>query len=240
MSGVPRRALITGASSGIGEATARVFAQAGFDVAMVARSGERLAALAKELSAFGVKVQGFVIDLSKIETVKENIARVIADFGPVQVLVNNAGMGYTGALAEMPLADWQQVMTLNVTSLFLTVQALLPQLRQQANGLVINIASIAAQQAFPNWGAYGVSKAAVVALSDAIAAEEASHGIRVVTLSPGAVDTSIWDTDTVEADFARTDMLRPETVAKTLLHIATLPPEAVISHLTMTPSQGAL
>ena len=237
---MPKRALITGASSGIGEATARVFAQAGFDVAMVARSGDRLRQLETELGALGVQAQGFVVDLSKTETVKEKIAEVIAAFGPVQVLVNNAGMGYTGLLADMPLVDWQQVISLNVTSVFLTVQALLPHMRQQRSGLVINIASIAAQQTFPGWGAYGVSKSAVVALSNAIAAEEADHGIRVVTLSPGAVDTSIWDTDTVTADFDRAAMLRSETVAQTLLHIATLPPEAVISHLTLTPSQGAL
>lgn len=243
-----RRALITGASSGIGKATARAFAQAGFDVALVARSEAPLTELATELTALGIVARAFVIDLSKIETVKEKVSQAITAFGPVDVLVNNAGMGYTGTLSEMPLADWQQLMALNVTSVLQVVQAVLPQMRNpdqgnagpRSGGLIVNIASIAAQQSFPEWGAYGVSKAALTALSGAIAAEESTYGIRVATLSPGAVDTPIWESSTVHSTFDRTAMLRAETVAQTILHMATLPPDAVISQLTLTPAQGAL
>ncbi|MEL6352351.1 MAG: SDR family oxidoreductase [Cyanobacteria bacterium J06627_28] len=238
-----KRALITGASSGMGEAIARAFSKAGFDVALVARSADKLLALAQELTSLGGRAQHFVIDLSKIETVKAELVAAIAQFGPIDVLINNAGMGYTGSLADMPLADWQQVITLNVTSVFQAVQAALPQLRQSDSGLIINIASIAARQAFPNWGAYGVSKAALVALSGAIAAEESANGVRVVTVSPGAVNTPIWDAPSVQtavASFDRTAMMSPATVAQTVLHTALLPPSAVISHLTITPAQGAL
>ncbi len=237
---LPRRVLITGASSGIGRAIAQSFAQAGFDVALVARSQAKLTALAEELSTAGGQAQGFGVDLADLEQVKTRVAQIISQFGPVDVLINSAGMGYTGSLAEMPLADWQQVMALNVTSVFLIVQAILPGMRAKADGLIINIASIAAQQSFADWGAYGVSKAALAALSGAIAAEESTHGIRVVTLFPGAVNTPIWDSDTVQADFDRTAMLSPETVAQTVLHTALLPANAVISHLTITPAQGAL
>ncbi|MEL6469840.1 MAG: SDR family oxidoreductase [Cyanobacteria bacterium J06623_4] len=243
-----RRALITGASSGIGKATARAFAQAGFDVALVARSEALLSELATELTTLGIVARAFVIDLSKIETVKEKVSQAIAAFGPVDVLVNNAGMGYTGTLIDMPLDDWQQVMALNVTSVLQVVQAVLPQMRnanqrdlsRQSGGLIVNIASIAAQQSFPEWGAYGVSKAALTALSGAIAAEESANGIRVATLSPGAVDTPIWESSTVHSSFDRAAMLRAETVAQTILHMAMLPPDAVISQLTLTPAQGAL
>ncbi|MEL6491742.1 MAG: SDR family oxidoreductase [Cyanobacteria bacterium J06621_3] len=233
-------ALITGASSGIGEATARTFAQAGLNVALVARSADKLAALAEELRLLGVKAEGFAMDLAELEGVKGGIEAAIASFGPIDVLVNCAGMGYTGALNDMPLDDWQQVMALNVTSVFQAVQALLPQMRRQGGGLIVNIASIAAQQSFPNWGAYGVSKAALVALSGAIATEESANGIRVVTVSPGAVNTGLWDTDTVDADFERSQMLTPETVAQTILHTVQMPPGALISEVTITPSQGAL
>jgi NADP-dependent 3-hydroxy acid dehydrogenase YdfG len=235
-----KSALITGASSGIGEATARAFAQAGLDVALVARSAAKLEALSNEFRSLGVKAQGFVIDLADVEHVKVRIEDAIASFGPIDVLVNCAGMGYTGPIGDMPLADWQQVMDLNVTSVFQVVQAVLPTMRAQGSGMIVNIASIAAQQSFPDWGAYGVSKAALVALSGAIAAEESAHGIRVVTLSPGAVNTAIWDSDTVQADFVRSQMLTPETVAQTILHTVLIPPGAVISYLTITPSQGAL
>ncbi|MEL7356804.1 MAG: SDR family oxidoreductase [Cyanobacteria bacterium J06560_6] len=233
-------ALITGASSGIGEATARTFAQAGLNVALVARSADKLAALAEELRLLGVKAEGFAMDLAELEGVKGGIEAAIASFGPIDVLVNCAGMGYTGALNDMPLDDWQQVMALNVTSVFQAVQALLPQMRRQGGGLIVNIASIAAQQSFPNWGAYGVSKAALVALSGAIATEESANGIRVVTVSPGAVNTGLWDTDTVDADFERSQMLTPETVAQTILHTVQMPPGALISQVTITPTQGSL
>lgn len=234
------RVLITGASSGIGEASAIAFAKAGFDVALVARSQQKLAVLARGLTALGVKAESFVIDLADLDQVKAKIAQVVDSFGPIDVLLNSAGMGYTSSLEVMPLADWQQVMGLNVTSVFQVVQAVLPGMRQRARGMIINISSIAATQAFPEWGAYGVSKAALVALSEAISAEESTHGIRVVTLSPGAVNTSLWETATVQADFDRSRMLSPETVAQTIVHTALLPPEAVISKLTLTPAQGAL
>ena len=235
-----RRVMITGASSGIGEASARAFAQAGFDVVLVARSQGKLSALSAELRVLGVDAHHFSIDLADLAQVKANLGRVVKQVGPIDVLINNAGMGYTGALGDMPLADWQQVLDLNVTSVFLAVQAVLPEMRQRGQGLIVNVASIAAQQAFPDWGAYGVSKAALVALSDAIATEESANGIRVFTLSLGAVNTPLWDTDTVQATFDRSAMLDPKTVAQTILHAALLPPEAVISHLTLTPAQGAL
>ncbi len=216
------------------------FARAGFDLLLVARSEAKLSALAQELTALGVNAKIAVIDLADCERVKRRVEEAITRFGPVDILVNSAGIGYTGPIGEMPLADWQRVMTLNVTSVFQMVQAVLPQMRARSSGLIINIASIAARQAFPNWGAYGVSKAALVQLSDAIAAEESVNGIRVTALSPGAVDTPIWDTDTVQADFDRFAMLTPETIAKTILHIALLPSNAVISHLTVQPSAGTM
>ncbi|MEO1445254.1 MAG: SDR family oxidoreductase [Cyanobacteria bacterium J06635_11] len=235
-----RRVLITGASSGIGKASAEAFAQAGFDVALVARSQNKLRELATHLRQLGIEAHTFALELADLTQVKANIKKVVAAIGSVDVLINSAGMGYTGKLGDMPMADWQRVMDLNVTSVFQVTQAVLPTMREQGNGLIINIASIAARQSFPNWGAYGVSKAALVALSEAIATEEAEYGIRVVTLSPGAVNTPIWDTDTVQADFDRSAMLKPETIAQTILHTALLPPEAVISQLTITPAQGAL
>ncbi|MEL6940854.1 MAG: SDR family oxidoreductase [Cyanobacteria bacterium J06598_1] len=244
-----RSALITGASSGIGKATAIAFADAGFDLLLIARSQTKLSALANELQAKGVKAEGVAIDLSEVAQVKHRVERAIAAFHSTDVatgetsldtVVNCAGMGYTGPLHTMPLADWQQVMAMNVTSVLQVVQAVLPDMRAKGKGMIVNIASIAAQHSFPDWGAYGVSKSALVALSGAIAAEESDNGIRVVTVSPGAVNTPIWDSETVQADFDRTLMLMPETIAQTILYTVLMPPGAVISELTITPSQGAL
>lgn len=235
------RALITGASTGIGRATALAFANAGFDVALVSRSANKLQTLADDINSRGtVQAQGFPIDLSVIEQVKPDVAKLLETFGHVDVLINNAGMGYTGALNQMPLTDWCQVLNLNVTSVFQCIQAVLPGMRDRNGGMIINVASIAARQAFPDWGAYGISKAAVVALSKAISVEERDHGIRVVTILPGAVNTPLWDTDTVQADFDRSGMLTPDLVANAILQTALLPPGAVVEELTIIPSGGAL
>ena len=236
-----RRALITGASTGIGRATALAFAKAGFDVALVSRSTDKLQTLINEIDEIApVQAKSFPLDLGIIDHVKSEIANLISTFGPVDVLINNAGMGYTGELNQMPLADWCQVINLNVTSVFQCIQAVLPGMRERSSGMIINVASIAARQAFPEWGAYGVSKAAVVALSKAISVEERTHGIRVVTILPGAVNTPLWDTDTVQADFDRSGMLTPDLVANAILQTALLPAGAVVEELTIMPSGGAL
>jgi NAD(P)-dependent dehydrogenase (short-subunit alcohol dehydrogenase family) len=239
-SDLPRRALVTGASRGIGHAIAHALAQAGYDVALLSRSLDSLAPVQQKLASYGVVAKAYAVDLAQIEGLRGRLDEVLADFGPLSVVVNNAGMGYTGALATMPLADWQRVMDLNLTSVFQCIQAAVPVLRQAGGGTIVNIASIAAQSAFPDWGAYTVSKAALVALSRVLAVEERAHGIRVVTVSPGSVNTPLWDTDTVQANFDRASMLTPEIVAQTVLHTILLPPQAVIEDLTLMPAGGAL
>ncbi|MCY7322416.1 MAG: SDR family NAD(P)-dependent oxidoreductase, partial [Phormidesmis sp. CAN_BIN36] len=148
-----RRALITGASSGIGKATALAFAEAGIHLALVSRSQPQLEAVAETARKFGVKVQVYPIDLSKVAEVRSQI-EAIAAFSPLDILINNAGMGYTGSLMEMSLTDWQRVIDLNVTSVLQCIQGVLPRMRERKQGTIINVASIAAHQTFPNWGAY--------------------------------------------------------------------------------------
>lgn len=234
------QAIITGASSGIGKATALAFASSGINVALVSRSEAKLETVAKEASAYGVKAKVYPTDLAKIEQVKPQIKGIIEDLGSVDILVNSAGMGYTNWLKETPLTDWQQVINLNVTSVFQCVQAVLPSMRSRGSGTIINIASIAGINPFPEWGAYSVSKAALIAFSKVLAAEERAKGIRVVTISPGAVDTPVWDTETVKIELNRAAMLVPETVAQSILYAALLPKEAVIEEMTLMPSAGTL
>jgi short-subunit dehydrogenase len=236
-----QRVLITGASSGIGYATALAFAKAGAEVILVSRSQERLEQAVQTITAMtGATLKGYSIDLGAVDQVAGAIATLIQDCGPINVLVNNAGMGYTGTLADMPLSDWQQVMDLNLTSVFQCIQAVLPGMVANHQGTIINVASIAARQAFPEWGAYGVSKAALLALSKAVAVETRLQGIRVVTILPGAVNTPLWDSKNVQADFDRSGMLTPECVADTIVQAALLPSGAVIEEITLMPSGGAL
>ncbi|MCG6134046.1 MAG: SDR family oxidoreductase [Nostoc sp. LLA-1] len=240
MSVEKRRALITGASSGIGKATALEFAKAGIDVALVSRSIDKLETVAAAARHTGVTATAYAVDLANVSQVKAKIQAIALDFGGIDILVNNAGMAYTANLSETPLEDWQQIINLNLTSVFQCIMGILPGMRQRGTGTIINVASIAAKQPFPGWGAYSVSKAGLVTLSQTLAQEERPHGIRVTAICPGAVNTELWDTETVNADLDRSQMLTPEIVAQTILHTALLPQQAVIDELTLMPSAGAL
>ncbi|MEA5577871.1 SDR family oxidoreductase [Anabaena sp. UHCC 0451] len=235
-----RRALITGASSGIGKATALAFAKAGIDVALISRSGGKLDEVAAAAKEIGVEAQAFTMDLSCVSEVQTKIEAIADEFGDIDILVNNAGMGYTGNLSETPLEDWQQVINLNLTSVFVCMMGILPGMRQRGTGTIVNIASIAAKQAFAGWGAYCVSKAGLLALSQTLAQEERNHGIRVTAICPGAVNTEIWDTETVHVNFDRDKMLTPEIVAQTILHTVLLPQQAVIEELILMSNAGIL
>ena len=131
-------------------------------------------------------------------------------------------------------------MNLNLTSVFQCILGILPMMRARQRGTIINVASIAAKQPFPSWGAYCVSKAGLIALSKTLAAEERAQGIRVTAICPGAVNTELWDTETVHLNFERSAMLTPEMVAESILYTALLPEQAVVDELTLMPSAGVL
>lgn len=235
-----RRALITGASSGIGKETALAFAQTGIDVAVVSRSIEKLQTVCQAAKHAGVEAKAYPLDLSCVSLVKEKIQEIASDFGDIDILVNCAGIGYTGTLSETSLSDWEMVLDLNLTSVFQCIMGILPGMRARGTGTIINVASIAGKQAFSGWGAYCVSKAGLIALSQTLGQEERAHGIRVTAICPGSVNTELWDTKTVNANFDRSKMLTPEIVAQSILHTALLPHQAVIDELILMPSAGVL
>ena len=235
-----QRAIITGASSGIGRATALAFAKAGIHVALVSRSPEKLESVAIAAREVGVEAGVYPLDLSQLEDLSSKMAAIAEDFGAIDILVNNAGMGYTNYLRDTSLQDWQRVIDLNLTSIFQCVRGILPTMRERRHGTIINVVSIAAQTSFPAWGAYSVSKAGLVAFAKVLAAEERERGLRVINITPGAVNTPIWETETVQADFDRSAMLDPEIVARCILQATLLPAEAVVEDLILMPSAGTL
>jgi len=234
-----KQALITGASSGIGKATALAFAAEGINLALVSRESENLEAVAAAAREVGVKAEAYPLDLAKIEQVQSSISAIAAQLGAVDILVNSAGMGYTGSLAQTSLADWQNVLDLNLTSVWQCILGVLPSMRDRGSGIIINVSSIAGIQTFPNWGAYCVSKFGLMALSKTLAAEERARGIRVTAICPGSVNTPMWDTDTMP-DFDRSAMLTPEIVAQSILHAVQLPASAVIEEITLMSNAGVL
>lgn len=234
-----QRALITGAGSGIGKATAIAFANAGIHVVLIGRSEAKLQAVAQEAKSLGVEVKTYPFDLAAVDQVRAKVEAIDQE-GPIDILVNNAGIGYTAELISTPLADWQCILNLNLTSVFQCVQGILPGMRTRQQGTIVNVVSIAGRQTFAGWGAYCASKFGLMGLSKTLAAEERTHGIRVVAVCPGAVNTPLWDTETVQVDFDRSAMLLPETVAQSILHTVLLPDQAVVEELVLMPKGGAL
>lgn len=241
-------ALITGASRGIGAAAARRFAEAGFQLLLVARSLDALEVLAADLRPLGGRVHTAGIDLSDPAAIAPGIDALCSHGLLPDVVINNAGAAWTGPLATMPVDRWQWLLQLNLTSVFQVCQATLPWLRrspataeqpERAGGLIINVSSHAARQAFSDWGAYCASKAALQAFSRCLAEEERPHGVRVCTLTLGSVNTPLWDSETVNSTFDRRAMLPPDQAAAALLVLAQQPPTQVVEDLTLMPTAGA-
>lgn len=232
-------ALITGASRGIGAAAASRFAAAGWDLLLLARSIPDLERVAEPLRASGRRVECAGADLSDPAAIPERLADLLGRGLQPTVVINNAGAAYTGELAGMGLESWQWLLQLNLTSVFQVCQAVLPGLRRQPSSLIINVSSHAARNAFPEWGAYCTTKAALESFSRCLAVEERSHGVRVSTLTLGAVDTPLWVTETVHSSFDRRAMLDADQAAEALLFLAQQPPSQVVEDLTLMPASGA-
>ena len=231
-----KRAIVTGASSGIGKEVALRLIQAGAQVALVSRNPDHiLSELPAEANA-----KGFAVDLSDITKVSSQIKAIITDLGGIDILINNAGRAYIGELIDTPLSEWQKIFNLNITSVFQCLQAVLPTMRSQKSGTIINVASIAAKQGFPNWGAYCASKFALLGLTQSVAAEEQPHGIKVMSICPGSVNTALWDTlgNKVPPSFNRAAMLTPATVAESIMTLVNLPADAMINDLVLMPNAG--
>ena len=205
---------------------------------MTARSADQLDQLGSQLRNQGVSVASAAIDLTQADAIGSAMADLLQRGETPSVLINNAGAAYTGDLLAMPLERWQWLLQLNVTSVMQVCSAVVPAMRENG-GLVINISSHAARNAFPQWGAYCVSKAALASFTRCLAEEERANGIRACTLTLGAVNTPLWDAETVQSDFDRRAMLSVDQAAETLANLAMQPSNQLIEDLTLMPAAGA-
>ena len=188
-------ALITGASSGIGEALAHRFAKGGYHLVLVARSGDKLKSLAAALSAeFGVKAWVAATDLSLPEAARKLAASMKRARRPIDVLVNNAGVLAHGAFADMPAGKHQQLIDLNVAGLTAMLAHFIPAMVARGQGRVLNVASIAAFQPVPSLATYAATKAYVLSLTESLSEELKGSGVSVTALCPGITATSMLDT----------------------------------------------
>ena len=231
-------AFITGATKGIGRSTAITFANAGWDLILLSRSMELMEKLKSKLLTTKSKISLIECDLSNPLEIENCINKAIEKFGCPSVLINNAGCAFNGSLVEMDLAKWNQTIQLNLTSVFQICKSIIPKMRKNG-GLVINVSSHASYNAFPQWGAYCISKSALAMFTKCLREEERSNSIRACTITLGSVNTPLWDSESINADFDRTAMLSSKEVSDIILYMALQPESQLIEDLTLMPSGGA-
>ncbi len=186
-----RVAIVTGGAGGIGQAAARAIARKGFRVALADLRGEAASATAAALREEGVEVEPFQVDVGVESSVRALIEAVLAEWGRIDALVNNAGVESSKPFLEIGLEEYERVMRINTTSVWLCCQAAIPVMLKQGSGCIVNVSSVAGQRGGGLLGtaAYSTSKGAVVSLTKALAREYAKSGIRVNAISPSLTMT---------------------------------------------------
>jgi 3-oxoacyl-[acyl-carrier protein] reductase len=228
-------ALVTGATQGIGRATAFALGRAGYRVGVCARTPQAVERLVAELRAAGIEAAGRPADVADPAQV-DGVVRHVADaLGEIEALVNNAGVLIARPIAELTLEDWDTTMAVNLRGLFLMTRAVLPPMRAGGRGDIVNVASLSGRTGFAGGSAYAASKHAVLGFGRSLMLELRKEGIRVITVCPGSVDTGmLHDQPMLRPDPAR--ILQPEDVAETIVQALRLPRRAMVSELDIRPS----
>lgn len=230
----PGTALITGASEGIGHATALAFGAAGYSVGLVARNAARLDERVAELGARGVKAIAASADVADPGQVAAAVAKITAALGPVDVLVNNAGLLISKPFVDTSLDDFDRMFATNVRSIYLVTQAVLPSMLARGAGVIVNIASLAGKNGVANAAAYSATKHAVLGLSRSLMLEVRKRGVRVIAICPGSVATAMIQEFGSAPPVER--MLQPEDVAAAVVAAVHQPSRATVSELDIRPS----
>lgn len=222
-------ALVTGAGRGIGRAIALSLAERGARVFLAARTREQLSAVEREITARGGKARAVVADVAIEEDVTSLFKIIQDDAGRLDVLINNAGVGAFGALADLETADFDQAIAVNLRGTFLCTRHALRMMRAAKSGAIINIVSVVGFKGYPNQGAYTASKHGIMGLTKTLAVEAQEHGIRVSAVLPGGVDTEMIGD--ARPDIDRSTLLKPEDIAAAVLFLLSLPPRAAIDEI---------
>jgi len=226
--------IITGASKGIGKATALMLAKKGALLAISARSEDLLADVAKEC---GPQTFSFVGDMSREEDIVSFIRETKEKFGRIDILINNAGLGIFKSVTELTTEQWDTMFNLNVRGLFIATRESLPHLHEAAESVVVNVVSLAGKNAFVNGAGYAASKHAVLGFSRCLMLEERKNGVRVLAICPGSVDTPFFDPSRVLSKPRNPDkILKAADVASSIVHMIEMPQTAMISEIDIRPS----
>lgn len=218
-------ALVTGASRGIGRALALGLAADGYRVAAAARSADQLVALGKEAGLPASRFLPLTLDMADADAIPRAVEAIIREFGRIDLVANNAGLGVNGTL-EVPFDTFQQLMAVNLAGPFRLLQEVVPHMLKAKSGTIINVASRAGKIGFAGFGAYAASKFALVGLTESLYRELAPQGIRVTALCPSWVDTQMAQES--GTPLPSQEMIRPEDLMKTIRWILSLSPAACV------------
>lgn len=236
-------ALVTGASSGIGEAAALALAEAGAAVAVSGRRRERLDALVKRIDAAGGKGLALPGDVSVEANAMKAVRDTAATFGQIDILINSAGVNEAGGVDSLPLNLWRKVIDINLMGTLYSCKAAVPLMKAQRSGDIINISSTSGRRAAAGFAAYSTSKFGVTGLTESLRQEVGGSGIRVCIIEPGATRTEIADsiTDPKAREVIRTHVTRDgamaaSDIADAIMFVLTLPPRANVSQMLIRPT----
>ncbi len=236
--------LVTGASSGIGLACARIFAQAGAKVILSARRSERLEALAQELQKeFNTDIYILPMDVTDRPQVESQLNSLPEDWSKIDILINNAGLSRgLDKLYEGDIQDWEEMIDTNVKGLLYVTRSVVPGMVERGRGHVINIGSLAGHQTYPKGNVYCGTKVAVRAISEGLKQDLLGTPLRVTSVDPGLVETEFskvrfrGDEDRAHGVYQGLTPLTPEDVADTVFYCATRPPHVNINEVLMMPT----
>ncbi|RAZ66670.1 SDR family oxidoreductase [Planococcus maitriensis] len=236
-------AIVTGASSGIGQATAKELAAKGYHVMLAARREERLVELKKEIEAEGGNADYKVTDVTSVDDMKSLAQETLEKTGRIDVFVNNAGLMPLSFMNKLKIDEWDKMVDVNIKGVLYGIAAVLPIMEQQESGHILNVSSVAGHQVSKGSAVYSGTKYAVRAISDGLRQEiDPSHEIRVTIVSPGAVETeltnTITDEDVLEA-FKGTsmEMLKAHDIAKAIAYAVEQPPHVDVNEILIRPRQ---
>jgi NADP-dependent 3-hydroxy acid dehydrogenase YdfG len=242
-------ALVTGASSGIGEAAARELARRGAAVAIAARRMDRLVALAEEIKQDGGTALPIETDVTDQEQVRHLVRQTVDSLGRLDTVVNNAGVMLLGPIEDAPVEEWDRMIDLNLKGVLYVAHAALPHLLDAAGqdprhvADIVNISSVAGRLARRNSGVYNLTKHGVGAFSESLRQEVTGRHVRVSLIEPGAVDTELPDhirdeiRDQMMSRFADVEPLEAEDIADTIAYIVTRPRRMAINEMLIRPTE---
>lgn len=242
-------ALVTGASSGIGDATARMLAERGATVAVVARRMERLKTLAKEIDAAGGRALAIEADVTEREQAESAVSRTVEDLGRLDILINNAGVMLLGPILEAPVEEWERMVEVNLLGLLYTAKAAIPHLLRTADEVprqvadMVNISSVAGRQVSAGSGVYNATKHAVGAFSESLRQELTTHHLRISLIEPGAVDTELTGHNRpavrkqIEERLGDATRLQADDVADAIGYVISRPRHVAVNELLVRPTE---